>query len=47
MLTVELKMTQEILARAYAAKDSSTLRMELHRTRGGISYLTLPQIDPH
>jgi len=41
----ELKATQNILAKAYADKDTKALRAELHRCRGGICYLKLPQLE--
>ncbi len=45
LLSVELKTTQTRLAKAFAIKDSSALREELHRIRGGLAYLTVPQLD--
>jgi two-component system, OmpR family, aerobic respiration control sensor histidine kinase ArcB len=45
ILSIDLKITQETLAKAYAAQDNDALRAELHRVRGGVSYLALPQLD--
>jgi len=41
----ELKSTQDILTKAYEDKDTKALREELHRCRGGICYLKLPQLE--
>ncbi|WP_332248034.1 Hpt domain-containing protein, partial [Legionella tunisiensis] len=45
MLDIDLRMSLDTLAKAYASHDDETLRKELHRVRGGINYLTLPQLD--
>jgi two-component system, OmpR family, aerobic respiration control sensor histidine kinase ArcB len=45
IINIDLKMSQETLAKAYAVHDDETLRKELHRVRGGICYLSLPQLD--
>jgi len=45
MFSKELKATQDILAKAYADKDTKALLDELHRCRGGICYLKLPQLE--
>lgn len=44
-LAADLKISQERLAKAYHAQDNDALREELHRVRGGVVYLTLPQLD--
>jgi two-component system, OmpR family, aerobic respiration control sensor histidine kinase ArcB len=44
-LVIDLKMSQEKLAKSYAAHDVLALRAELHRVRGGLAYLSLPQLD--
>jgi two-component system, OmpR family, aerobic respiration control sensor histidine kinase ArcB len=44
-LAIDLKMSQEKLAKAYEAHDDEALRAELHRVRGGVVCLTLPQLD--
>ncbi|MCE3237197.1 MAG: Two component system histidine kinase [Gammaproteobacteria bacterium] len=41
----DLKASQEALAKHYTNRDEAALRAELHRVRGGISYLTLPQLE--
>ncbi|STX41837.1 sensory box histidine kinase/response regulator [Legionella donaldsonii] len=45
VLEIDLKMSLDTLAKAYASHDDETLRKELHRVRGGINYLTLPQLN--
>lgn len=45
MIDIDLKISKETLTRAYANHDIEALRKELHRVRGGLSYLTLPQLD--
>jgi PAS domain S-box-containing protein len=45
IIDIDLKMSQETLAEAYRSQDMDSLRKELHRIRGGICYLTLPQLD--
>jgi len=40
----ELKKTKGILDKAYAEKDTEALRFELHRTRGALAYVKLPQL---
>jgi two-component system, OmpR family, aerobic respiration control sensor histidine kinase ArcB len=44
-LANDLKMSQEKLAKAYKAHDDEALRTELHRVRGGVVCLSLPQLD--
>jgi two-component system, OmpR family, aerobic respiration control sensor histidine kinase ArcB len=44
-LVIDLKISQEKLAKSYADHDVLALRAELHRVRGGLAYLTLPQLD--
>lgn len=44
-LAIDLKLSQEKVAKLYAAKDERALRDELHRMNGGIVYLTLPQLS--
>lgn len=45
MLNIDLRMSLDTLAKAYASHDNEALRKELHRVRGGINYLALPQLD--
>ncbi|MBA3537566.1 MAG: response regulator [Tatlockia sp.] len=45
MLSSDLKLSQETMAKLYAAHDDEALRKELHRVRGGVAYLRLPQLD--
>lgn len=45
MLADDLKNTKSILAKAYADKDIEMLRMELHRARGGVCYVKVPQLE--
>ncbi len=45
MLNIDLRISLDTLAKAYANHDNETLRKELHRVRGGINYLTLPQLS--
>ncbi len=44
-LADDLKISQEKITNAFAAHDVEALRAELHRARGGVVYLTLPQLD--
>jgi two-component system, OmpR family, aerobic respiration control sensor histidine kinase ArcB len=44
-LAIDLKMSQEKLAKAYKIHDDEALRTELHRVRGGVVCLSLPQLD--
>jgi two-component system, OmpR family, aerobic respiration control sensor histidine kinase ArcB len=44
-LAIDLKISQEKLAKAYKAHDDSALRTELHRLVGGAAYLSLPQLS--
>ena len=44
MMAEELKKTKDILAKAYAEKDTEALRFELHRARGACAYVKLPQL---
>ncbi|MBA2656447.1 MAG: PAS domain-containing protein [Tatlockia sp.] len=45
IIGIDLKMSQKTLAKALEIHDNDSLRNELHRVRGGICYLTLPQLD--
>ncbi len=45
MLAEDLKDTKATLAKAYANRDTKALRAELHRARGGVCYLKLPQLE--
>ena len=45
ILADDLKISQEKITNAYEAHDLDALRAELHRVRGGVVYLTLPQLD--
>ncbi|MBA3535522.1 MAG: response regulator [Tatlockia sp.] len=45
IIDIDLKISQETLAEAYKSQDLESLRKELHRVRGGICYLSLPQLD--
>lgn len=45
MLAVDLENTKAILAEAYANNDLKALRAELHRARGGVCYLKVPQLE--
>ncbi|MBA2651052.1 MAG: response regulator [Tatlockia sp.] len=45
IIDIDLKMSQKTLEKAYTSHDMETMRKELHRVRGGICYLTLPQLD--
>ncbi|MGC1183193.1 ATP-binding protein [Legionella sp.] len=45
MLADDLKRSQDILEKAYVNQDNEGLRAELHRIRGGVSYLSLPQLS--
>ncbi len=45
MFSDDLKLSKETIAKAYASHDNETLRKELHRVRGGVAYLKLPQLD--
>ncbi len=45
VFSADLKLSQEKLATAFARLDTETLRKELHKARGGIVYLVLPQLD--
>ncbi|WP_347251263.1 ATP-binding protein [Legionella sp.] len=44
-LTMDLKISREKIAKAYSNHDNAMLREELHHVRGGVVYLTLPQLD--
>lgn len=44
-LDEDLKRTRSLLEDAFDKKDLSTLRSELHRCRGGICYLKLPELE--
>ncbi len=45
MLADDLKNTEAILTTAYENNDTKTLREELHRVRGGVCYLKVPQLQ--
>ncbi|MDA0698059.1 MAG: response regulator [Proteobacteria bacterium] len=45
LLASDFKAAKETLKKAYAAHDNNALRAELHRVSGGLSYLTLPQVN--
>ena len=45
ILANDLKTTQSVLAKAYANRDTEALMAELHRLRGGVSYLKLPELE--
>lgn len=42
---LDLKVSKEKIAKYYKASDTIALRAELHRVRGGLAYLCLPQLD--
>lgn len=44
-LSLDLKMFKEKMDEYYINHDVIALRKELHRVRGGVVYLTLPQLD--
>ena len=44
LLAEDLKETKSTLEKAYAKQDIRTLDDELHRARGGVCYLKLPQL---
>lgn len=43
-LAIDIQLTKEKVAEFYAAKDEAALRAELHRFKGGVDYLSLPQL---
>ncbi|CDZ77769.1 Signal transduction histidine-protein kinase BarA [Legionella massiliensis] len=43
-LAIDLTMSQERLIKAYEAHNEESLRTELHRVRGGVICLSLPQL---
>lgn len=43
-LAIDIQLTKEKVAEFYAAKDEAALRSELHRFKGGVDYLSLPQL---
>lgn len=45
MLDNDLNNVKKVLAQAYAHRDTKTLRAELHRSRGGVCYLKLPELE--
>lgn len=45
MMADDLKNTKAVLAKAYANRNTKALRDELHRARGGVCYLKLPQLE--
>jgi two-component system aerobic respiration control sensor histidine kinase ArcB len=40
----ELRVTQKVLIKAYQDKNIQELREELHKVRGGLTYLKLPEL---
>jgi PAS domain S-box-containing protein len=45
LMSGELKVTKKILIDAFKANDTKALRAELHRTRGALTYLVLPEMN--
>lgn len=45
LLAVDIKKTEATLATHYANQDIEGLRAELHRTRGAVCYLKVPELD--
>lgn len=45
MLIEDLKKTKALLTKAFENQDIRALLAELHRTRGGVCYLKLPQLE--
>jgi len=45
MLDDDLNNVKVVLAKAYAKRDTKSLREELHRCRGGVCYLKLPELE--
>ena len=45
LMSDELKPTKKILIDAYKNKDEKTLRAELHRVRGALTYLIAPELN--
>ncbi|MBA2657848.1 MAG: response regulator [Tatlockia sp.] len=45
IINIDLKNSLKTLEKAYLRGDLDALRVELHRVRGGICYLCLPQLD--
>lgn len=45
MLHNDLEKFKSVLAESYAKCDTKTLRSELHRIRGGVCYLKVPQLE--
>ncbi|MBA2657781.1 MAG: response regulator [Tatlockia sp.] len=45
IIAIDLKTSQNTLELAYLSQNIEALRKELHRVRGGICYLTLPQLE--
>jgi len=44
ILSGELKVVKKVLLHAYRKKDMKALRDELHRIRGGLTYLAAPEL---
>jgi len=44
-LAADLEKTHAVLAKAYEQHNTTVLREELHRVRGSVCYLKLPQLD--
>lgn len=45
MMDEDLNNVKRVLAEAYAKRDTKALREELHRCRGGVCYLKLPELE--
>jgi len=45
ILVDEFKTTKKVLKKAYKKKDNQSLRDELHKCRGGLTYLNLPELE--
>jgi two-component system aerobic respiration control sensor histidine kinase ArcB len=44
LLDGELRATKQILTESYHHKDTKALREELHKIRGSLTYLSLPEL---
>lgn len=45
MMDEDLNNVKRVLSEAYAKRDTKALREELHRFRGGVCYLKLPELE--
>lgn len=45
ILDNDLKKTKAVITEAYSKRDVDALRAELHRSRGGVCYLKLPELE--